>query len=70
MKKSIVVLSALVLFAGVSFGQDAKAAPAKQDAKTAKAGDAKATKTDAKATKPAAKPAAKADDSKKAADKK
>jgi len=69
MKKTIVVLSALVLFAGVSFGQD-KAAPAKQDAKTAKAGDAKDSKKDGKATKPAAKPAAKADDSKKAADKK
>ncbi|HTA84613.1 MAG TPA: hypothetical protein VK783_16835 [Bacteroidia bacterium] len=69
MKKSIVVLSALVLFAGVSFGQDAsKAAPAKQDAKTAKAGDAKDSKKDGKATKPAAKPAAK--DDKKAADKK
>jgi|GEM_PF-2548677 hypothetical protein len=67
MKKSIVVLSALVLFAGVSFGQDAKAAPAKQDAKTAKSGDAKTNK-DGKATKPAAKPAAK--DDKKAADKK
>lgn len=47
MKKSIVILSALVLFAGVSFGQDAKKADA--PAKTEKKADAKKSdKKDAK----------------------
>ncbi len=65
MKKSIVILSSLVLLAGVSFGQE-KAAPAKQEApkKEVKAADSK----DAKATKSTKKEAAPKKDAK-AADK-
>jgi hypothetical protein len=65
MKKTIVILASLVLFAGVSFGQDAKpAADKKGDKKETKAADTKkgdkkadAKKDDKKAadTKPATK---------------
>lgn len=50
MKKSIVILSALVLFAGVSFGQDkAPAAAGKGDAKKGeKVENKKSDKKDAK----------------------
>jgi len=61
MKKSIVILASLVLLAGVSFGQDSKAAPAKQTApaKDVKAADtkgAKATSKDSKGSKAEAAP--------------
>ncbi|HXP49840.1 MAG TPA: hypothetical protein VN922_07805 [Bacteroidia bacterium] len=64
MKKTIVILASLVLFAGVSFGQDAKPAAKPADKKETKAADTKkgdkkadAKKDDKKAadSKPAAK---------------
>ena len=41
MKKTIVILASLVLFAGVSFGQDSKQAAKPADKKETKAADTK-----------------------------